>query len=222
VAVAGTLRLAHRGDFRHDPENSAAALLAAMQVPGCDGVEFDVRTSSEGIPVLLHDPTLERVQGRPEAVGELAVDELEALGIPRLSDVLEALPRRAFLDIDLKEPFGRPLIEILAAGRGPEMLSAVVSAFDPATIGRIRDLAPGWPCWLNTHDMTPETIATAAELGCLGISAQWRAIDSGAMAAARTAGLVVAAWTVTERADYARLVEMGVAAICVEGEALEG
>jgi glycerophosphoryl diester phosphodiesterase len=222
VAVAGTLRLAHRGDFRHSTENSVAALMAAMQVPGCDGVEFDVRASSDGIPVLLHDPSLERVQGRPDAVGELTADELELLGIPRLSDVLEALPRRAFLDIELKEPFGRPLIEILAAGRGPEMLSAVVSAFDPATIGRIRDLAPGWPCWLNTRDMAPNTIATAAELGCFGISAQWRAIDATAMAAARTAGLVVAAWTVTERSDYSRLVEMGVAAICVEGEALEG
>ena len=124
-----------------------------MEVPGCDGVEFDVRASSDGIPVLLHDATLERVQGRPEAVGQLTADELEPLGVPRLAAVLAALPRRAFLDIELKEPFGRPLIEVLAAGRGPEMLNAVVSAFDPATIARIRDLVPGWPCWLNTRDL---------------------------------------------------------------------
>ena len=222
MAVAATLRLAHRGDHRRAPENSLAALLAALQVPGCDGVEFDVRASSDGIPVLLHDATLERVQGRPEAVGQLTADELEPLGIPRLAAVLAALPRRAFLDIELKEPFGLPLIEVLAAGRGPDILNAVISAFDPATIGRIRDLVPGWPCWLNTLDLEPATIVTAAELGCLGISAEWPAVDSPGVSAARAAGLSVAAWTVTERSDYTRLVQLGVAAICVEGEALDG
>jgi Glycerophosphoryl diester phosphodiesterase len=222
MAVAATLRLAHRGDHRRAPENSLAALLAAMEVPGCDGVEFDVRASSDGIPVLLHDATLERVQDRPEAVGQLTADELEPLGVPRLAAVLAALPRRAFLDIELKEPLGRPLIEVLAAGRGPEILNAVVSAFDPTTIGRIRDLVPGWPCWLNAMDLEPATIAAAAELGCLGIAAEWTAIDSPGLSAARTAGLSVAAWTVTERSDYARLVQLGVAAICVEGEALDG
>jgi glycerophosphoryl diester phosphodiesterase len=222
VAVAATLRLAHRGDHRRATENSLAALQAAMDVPGCDGVEFDVRASSDGVPVLLHDPTLERIHGRSEAVGELTADELESLGIPRLADVLEALPRRAFLDIELKEPFGRPLIEVLAAGRGPDMLNAVVSAFDPATIARIRDLVPGWPCWLNARDLKPATIATAAELGCVAIAAQWKAIRPAGVAAARAAGLSVIAWTVTERSDYTRLVELGLAAICVEHEALDG
>lgn len=222
MAAAATLRLAHRGDHRRAIENSLAALIEAMDVPGCDGVEFDVRASSDGVPVLLHDQTLERVHGRPEAVGELTADELESLGIPRLADVLEALPRRAFLDIELKEPFGRPLIEVLAAGRGPDLLNAAVSAFDAATLARIRDLVPGWPCWLNTRDLKRATIATAAELGCLGIAAEWRAIRPAGVAAARAAGLAVIAWTVTERADYTRLVELGLAAICVEGEALNG
>ncbi|MEO8230228.1 MAG: glycerophosphodiester phosphodiesterase family protein, partial [Chloroflexota bacterium] len=115
MAAATTLRLAHRGDHRHAAENSLAALLAAMDVPGCDGVEFDVRASGDGTPVLIHDATLKRIHHRPEAVGQLTADELESLGIPRLADVLDALPRRAFVDVELKEPFGRPLIEVLAA-----------------------------------------------------------------------------------------------------------
>ena len=60
------LRLAHRGDWRHAPENTIPALLAALQVPACGGLEFDVRLSADGVPVLLHDETLERVQRRPE------------------------------------------------------------------------------------------------------------------------------------------------------------
>ena len=76
------IRLAHRGDWRHAPENSIAALQAALAVPGCDGVEFDVRLSSDGVPVLLHDETLQRVQGRSERVDALRARDLEDLGIP--------------------------------------------------------------------------------------------------------------------------------------------
>lgn len=222
MASTQTLRLAHRGDFRVAPENSLAALLAALELPGCDGVEFDVRSAADGVPVLLHDETLARVQGRSEAVCELTSVELQALGVPRLDDVIEALPRRAFLDIDLKEPFGRELIEVLAAGRGPDLQNAVLSAFAPATIARIRDLVPGWPCWLNTHDMSAATIRRATELGCVGISARTSAVTARTVPAAQAAGLQVVAWTVTSRTTYRRLVELGVVAICVEGDALTG
>jgi len=221
--VAGvTRRLAHRGDHRSEPENSLAALLAALEVPGCDGVEFDLRASADGIPVVLHDETLTRVQGRPEAVHDLTADELEPLGVPSLADVLAELPRRAFLDIELKEPFGRTLIEVLAAGRGPELRDAVISAFEPDTLARIRDLVPGWPCWLNAMDLAPATVTLATELGCVGVAVAWQSIDASGVAAAQAAGLEVAAWTVTNRAAYTRLVELGVVAICVEGAALTG
>src|SRR5439155_364622 len=52
------LRLAHRGDWRGAPENTLPALLAALDVRGCDGLEFDVRGSSDGVPILQHDETL--------------------------------------------------------------------------------------------------------------------------------------------------------------------
>jgi glycerophosphoryl diester phosphodiesterase len=218
--VGPTRRLAHRGDHRTAPENSLEAMVGALEISGCDGVEFDVRTSSDGVPVLVHDATLARVQGRPEAVAELTAAELEPLGVPTLAAVLEALPRRAFLDVELKEPFGRGLIEVLAAGRGPELHNAVVSSFDLDALTRIRDLVPGWPCWLNALALDAGSIARATELGCLGVAVDWRTIDPASVAAARAAELDVAAWTVTTRAAYARLVELGVAAVCVEGAAL--
>ena len=222
MAAVRTLRLAHRGDHRGAPENSIAALLAAMDVPGCDGVEFDVRASADDVPVLVHDETLARVQGRPEAVGELTAAALDGLGVARLDAALAALPRRAFLDVELKEVFGRGLIEILAAGRGPDLQNAVVSAFDPAIIGRLHDLVPGWPCWLNVHHLTGATIRQATELGCVAIAAEVGAITARAFQAADAAGLEVVAWTVTRRRTYRRLTELGASAICVEGEALTG
>src|SRR5262245_1193624 len=144
-----TLRLAHRGDWRHHPENSLAALTAALAIPACDGLEFDVRRSSDGVPVLLHDETLTRVQGQPDRCDALTADELEALGIPSLADTLAAVGRKAFLDVELKGEHDRSVVEVLASGRGADLRDAVVSSFDTATLERVAGLAPAWPRWLN-------------------------------------------------------------------------
>lgn len=216
------LRLAHRGDWRRAPENTIPALLAALKVPGCDGVEFDVRLSRDGVPVLLHDQTLAREQGRPEAVDELRARELEALGVPKLADVLAAIPHRAFLDVELKDRHGRAVVEVLAAGRGPGLVNAVVSSFEADTLERIAGLVPLWPRWLNAKDLSPATITVATELECRAVSVEWHAIDDDSLARARAAGLDVAAWTVRREATAARLARLGVVATCVEAGALDG
>jgi glycerophosphoryl diester phosphodiesterase len=217
-----TIKVAHRGDWRQARENTIPALLAALEVRGCDGVEFDVRASLDGVPVLSHDETLERVWGRPERVDQLRADALEAIGLPTLAEVLERLPRSAFLDVELKDDPGRGAVEALAAGRGALLRNAVVSSFRPGTLERVAGLAPAWPRWLNTRDLEPATVATAAALGCRGISVLWSAIDDPGLRRARAADLDLAAWTVRRRPTYRRLARLGAVAICVEGAALDG
>ncbi|HEY7827181.1 MAG TPA: glycerophosphodiester phosphodiesterase [Candidatus Limnocylindrales bacterium] len=214
------LRLAHRGDHRAQAENSLAAMLAAMTVPECDGIEFDVRLSLDGVPVLLHDASLLRVQGVDTLVGELTAVELAGHAIPSLAEVLDQVPRRAFLDVELKADLGRAAVEVLAAGRGADLLRAVVSSFEVDAIERVRGLAPAWPCWLNTERLRQSDVRLARELGCVGISVDWHAIDSAGLARAWAAGLEVAAWTVTDLRVARRLEAAGVFAMCVEGRAL--
>jgi glycerophosphoryl diester phosphodiesterase len=216
------LRLAHRGDWRHAPENTIPALTAALAVPGCDGVEFDVRISADGVPVLAHDETLERVFGRSDRVDRRTARELEEAGIPSLADALAAVPHRFAIDVDLKGLHDRAVVEVLASGRGPGLVNGVVSSFVPETIERIGGLAPAWPRWLNAYVMSPEKIRQAAELGCQAISVDFHEIDAGSLAAARAAGLEVAAWTVRRRTTYGRLQRAGVIAACVEAAALDG
>ena len=218
-----TLRLAHRGDWRNAPENSIPAMVAALDVPGCDGVEFDVRAAGDGTPVLSHDDTLARVHGRPERVADLSGDELAAAGVPTLAEVLAAVPAGAFLDIELKgDPGVERVVAVLEAGRGTELRNAAVSSFTPETIEAVGRLRPRWHRWLNVIDLSPGTLATAATLGCRAIAAEWHAIDLPAVARARRMGLDVVAWTVTRRAVFERLRSLGVTAVCVEAEALDG
>lgn len=216
------LRLAHRGDWRRAPENTIPAFLAALDVPGCDGLEFDVRAARDGVPVCYHDSTLTRVHGVDRAVGDMTADALEALGVPTLESALAAIPRRAFLDVELKGDPGRGAFEALVAGRGAGLQRAVVSSFEPATLERFAGYAPAWPRWLNAMDALASTIATAVELGCRGISVEFHALDERAMARARAADLEIAAWTVRRRPTVRRLDRLGVAAICVEAAALDG
>jgi glycerophosphoryl diester phosphodiesterase len=222
MAPGSPLRLAHRGDWRAAPENSLEALVAATRIPGCDGVEFDVRLSRDGVPVLLHDDTLRRVQGRPERVDALDAAALAEAGIPTLADVLETLPPAVFLDVELKgDSDGEATATVLRATRGEAPARALVSSFEPATLDVMRTLLPGWRRWLNAEDLAPATLSLALGLGCSGVSALWGAITPSSLGAAHEAGLEVAAWTVRRAATVARLGRMGVVACCVEGEALD-
>ncbi len=220
--VSAPLRLAHRGDWRVAPENTLAALQAAMRVPGCDGVEFDVRLSREGIPVVVHDETLTRVQGVHARVDGVRAAELEGHGIPRLAAVLAALPG-AWMDIELKgDDHGDATAADLRAARGEAPENAVISSFEPPTLVAIGQRLPGWGRWLNTEDLAPATLSLAVGLGCRGVSVLWGAITPAAFARASAVGLEVAAWTVRRRATFDRLGRIGVVACCVEAAALEG
>ena len=220
--MATALRLAHRGDWRAAPENSLEAMRAALANAACDGLEFDVRASREGIPILLHDETLERVQGRPERPEMLTVEELEAAGIPTHASVLAAAGPEPFLDVEVKGVPVPALIDVLEAARGPEIPRTVVSSFEVATLAWVATRRPRWAMWLNAMNLERGTCRQAGELGCRGVSAEWHSIDAESIARARGEGVEVAAWTVRARSNVRKLERLGVVAVCVEGRALDG
>src|SRR6187402_3594141 len=100
------LIFAHRGGAKLAPENTMAAIDNGMAL-GSDGLEIDTHLSADGIPVVIHDPTLDRTTDRTGPVSALTAAELasvdagfhfeidgkhpfrgQGIGIPRLDDVL--------------------------------------------------------------------------------------------------------------------------------------
>ncbi len=76
---AGSVEIiAHRGYSARAPENTLAAIEAAI-VAGADAVEFDLHVSSDGVPVLFHDSTLSRTTDGTGTVRERSFDELRSL-----------------------------------------------------------------------------------------------------------------------------------------------
>lgn len=223
-----TLRLAHRGDWRAAPENSLAAMEAALAGPMCDGLEFDVRSSFDDVPVLLHDETLARVQHVPLTCSTLTAAQLAEHGVPTLAEVVKATRCEFFLDVELKEPVAGALDVIeLERGRVDEDGRSVArntafSSFRAPILAWLAVQRPAWVRWLNAYDLSPGTVELATSLGCSTISSAHQAIDAAGVARAADAGLEVAAWTVRDMDEYRRLEALGVSAICVEAAALDG
>ena len=74
------LIIAHRGASLIAPENTLAAFALAMEA-GADGIELDVRLSREGVPVVIHDATLQRTGLRSEAVATLSAEQLATVDV---------------------------------------------------------------------------------------------------------------------------------------------
>lgn len=67
--------IGHRGNRAHAPENSLESLRQALAC-GADALEFDLHLSRDGVPVVIHDPTLDRTTDSQGAVAERTVAEL--------------------------------------------------------------------------------------------------------------------------------------------------
>src|SRR5271169_2602058 len=72
------LNIGHRGASGEAPENTLAAFDLALR-QGADGIEFDVRLSSDGVPVVIHDPRLERTTSGSGHVDDLPLSVLKRL-----------------------------------------------------------------------------------------------------------------------------------------------
>ncbi|HEX3100695.1 MAG TPA: glycerophosphodiester phosphodiesterase family protein, partial [Pyrinomonadaceae bacterium] len=74
------LIIGHRGASAHAPENTLAAFQMAIDA-GADGIELDVQLAKDGVPVVIHDATLERTGLRPESVAQLTSKQLAKIEI---------------------------------------------------------------------------------------------------------------------------------------------
>lgn len=101
------IAMAHRGFSREGLENSMAAFRAAVEL-GYRYLETDVHTTADGVVLVFHDETLDRVTDGSGKVSELPVHAVAKARIggrepiPRLEELLGELPD-ARLNVDVKD-----------------------------------------------------------------------------------------------------------------------
>lgn len=106
--------IAHRGWSGIAPENTLAAVQLAIQNPITDTIEIDVQLSKDGVPVIIHDYTLDRTTSGSGFVKEHTLEQLKQLDasyrfppfqgerIPTLEEVLQLCKDRVNVNIELK------------------------------------------------------------------------------------------------------------------------
>lgn len=141
--------LAHRGLWDHHPENSIGAIAAALDQNF--GLEIDVRITSDGIPVLIHDQNTHRLTGNRLAVSESTFEKLTSLKfnnsdekIATLSDALNlAATRNTEIALHLKDIQSRNVAELVLNAIPPEALNNTFVFDVPISLGRrFKELEP--------------------------------------------------------------------------------
>lgn len=143
------LAYAHRGLHGGGrAENSLSAFRAAVDAGFA--IELDVRLSSDGVLVVFHDDTLERVTDEVGRVDSRCAEELSKIHlsgtedtIPTFSDVLSLVDGRVPLLVEIKEDAGKygvteKTVEALRGYKG----DFLIESFNPLALARVKKLMP--------------------------------------------------------------------------------
>lgn len=225
--MAKPLIIAHRGASAEFPENTLPAFRRALEL-GVDGIELDVHTTRDGVPVVFHDDQLRRLTGAKGRLVRCTWRQLAALHvrgverIPRLVDVLRLTRGRAVVQIELKAGVAvAPVLRAIRAARAAGWV--ILASFKPKLVREALALAPALPRILISNGRRPRAALARQLAGCQakGLSVHCRSVRSAAwLAYFQRRGYSVWTWTVNDAATARRLAGWGVDALLGDDPAL--
>jgi glycerophosphoryl diester phosphodiesterase len=213
--------VAHRGLHDGYPENSLSAFRAAW-TSGIEWCECDIHLTADGIPVILHDETLDRTTTGKGAVRDATLDELDRLvrlrdsdgdltkaRVATLAQVLRAMSFCSRLLVEVKAGGAKPaerVVDVIktegAEGR------CVVQSFMEEHLRVVSGIEPPLPvAWLVDR---PEQLADAYRATWPRINARFDLLDELTIRPLRNGSKSVGAWTVNKVRDIQRMLRLGI------------
>lgn len=204
--------VAHRGGDERYVENTRNAFRSASNV-GVGFWETDVRFTADNVPVIMHDPDVDRTTNGHGLVEDLTYDEIAQLRtaddqpVPTLAELMnDQAVDGAYFFVELKVmPTEAQWATFLAAlnsraGKGPR---PALASFDVATLDALKVRAPSYTRALiqSVGDTDPATVTPHASI----LIKHHDAITSARIAKWVGAGLKVYAWTVDDTAEWERM-----------------
>jgi len=131
------LKIGHRGAKGHLPENTLASFEKAIAL-GVDMIELDVWLSSDKIPMVIHDETIDRTTSKTGLVTDYSAKELQALGIPALIDVFELVDNCCEINVEIKTILATQAVLDLIAKSNFDQTKILISSFDWNALQEVR------------------------------------------------------------------------------------
>jgi glycerophosphoryl diester phosphodiesterase len=224
--------IGHRGACGLAPENTVASFRKAAEL-GVRWVEFDVHLSADGVPVIIHDDTVNRTTSGRGKVAALTLAELQGLDagtwfqprfrgehVPTLEEIVMLLGKVGLgAVVEIKPSPGTEAATAEAAvrlllERWPDHLPPpMVSSFETEALERAHDVAPGIARALLVGRVRDGWQREVDRLGCSALHADQERLDAKTVASVTRAGLPLFAYTVNDPARAAELFQWGVAAV---------
>lgn len=233
------LVFAHRGGAKLAPENTMAAIDNGLKL-GSDGLEIDVHFSSDGVPVVIHDPTLDRTTDRTGPVNALTAAELarvdagfrfevdgrfpfrgQGIGVPRLDDVLKKhLTTRIIIEIKGGEPALARAVAASVKNAGA-VDRTCVSSFHQLSVDTIRAEHPAIATSASVREARWTLHRSWVRWPWVSrqpyfafqvpeFTGRLRVVSPAFVRQVHKQGQVMQVWVVNDRADVERLLDWGV------------
>lgn len=222
--------VAHRCGGALAPENTLAGLRIAARL-GVKAVEFDAMLSADGVPVLIHDETLERTTDGRGQVADIALADLQKLDagshqhrsfagepIPTLAAALALCDElKLAVNLEIKPALGHEsvtgsTVATLAAVCAPRA-GLILSSFSTTALASARELAPELPRALLVETIPADWSQALKEHGCMALHTSARKLDHDLAKAVIKAGIPIACYTVNQFAEAESLFALGVSAV---------
>jgi glycerophosphoryl diester phosphodiesterase len=199
--------LAHRGYPAKYPENTLSSFRAACEL-GASDLELDVQLSRDGVPVIIHDFSVDRMTDGSGAVKSLTLDQLKRLKvgedeqIPTLEEALALLKGKVKVHLELKQTgnlYPELEVKVADAVRKLDMTDQVMLiSFDHDALVRVRQIAPEIAVGLIAGQSSPAFLPFIMEIGARSLSMKYACVTEPYIRWCEEQGIEFVAWTINE------------------------
>lgn len=233
--------LAHRGGGTLAPENTLAGVRRGMEA-AFRAIEFDVMLARDGIPVVMHDPSLGRTVAGAGNVFDYDARELAALDagswfahayagepVPLFLEFAQFCKAHGvWMNIEIKPAAGferatGTVVARMAAAMFADDIAAgrlervpLLSSFSEVALAAAREAAPELPRACLMERLAPDWAARAQVLDAVAVHLNHRHLSREDVRAVKAAGLGLFCYTVNTPARAGELLDWGVDAFCTD------
>lgn len=213
--------IAHRGFAGLFPENTILAFQKAMDI-GVDVIEFDVEITKDSQLVLLHDSTVDRTTNGSGSVGNMTLQEVQALDagawrspayagihIPTFAEALALIPQSMELNIHPKRD-ARITRQIVSTLVTESRIKTAYISIDASQIPLAREICPEIRLCNMTNQGKPDYLETTIKLGCPILTFPHGDVTKELVQKAHSYGIEVSVFYANEESEVHRLMSYGV------------